>query len=184
MLKIYRKFKSIKWILHNKFSNFFKLKMFEKCGKNVSVGQNSNITFENTIVGNNVYFGPNTTILSSNAKVVIGNDVMFGPNVTIITGNHRTDIIGKTMISVIINEKLPENDENVVINDDVWIGANAIILKGVTIGKGSVVGAGSVVTKDVPKYSIVGGNPAHIIKMRFTSDEIIRHEEILRKGEL
>ena len=67
---------------------------------------------------------------------------MFGPNVTIITGNHRTDIIGKTMISVTINEKLPENDENVVINDDVWIGANAIILKGVTIGKGSVVGAG------------------------------------------
>lgn len=82
---------------------------------------------------------------------------MFGSNVTIITGNHRTDIIGKTMISVTINEKLPENDENVVINDDVWIGANAIILKGVTIGKGSVVGAGSVVTKDVPKYSIVGG---------------------------
>ena len=54
----------------------------------------------------------------------------------------------------------------IVIEDDVWIGARVIILKGVTIGKGSIIGAGSVVTKDVEPYSIVGGNPAKLIRKR------------------
>lgn len=59
-----------------------------------------------------------------------------------------------------------------IIENDVWIGMNVIILSGVTIGNGSVIGAGSVVTKDVPPYAIVAGNPAKIIKYRFTDDEI------------
>ena len=181
MLKVCRKIVSILLIIHNKFINFIKLQMCAKCGKNVTFGKYSNITFKNLYIGNNVYFGPNTTILCSNAKVTIGDDVMFGPNVTIITGNHRTNLVGRTMISITENEKLPENDQEVEIKNDVWIGANAIILKGVTIGRGSIIGAGSVVTKNVPNYSIVGGNPAKLIKMRFTEKEIIKHEEILKK---
>ena len=76
-------------------------------------------------------------------------------------------------------EKLPENDAPVVIEDDVWIGANVTRLKGVTIGRGSVVAAGAVVTKSCPPYSIIGGVPAKVLKMRFTPEEIVKHESIL-----
>ena len=67
-------------------------------------------------------------------------------------------------------------DQPVVIEDDVWVGANVTILKGVTIGHGSVVAAGAVVTKSCPPYSIIGGVPAKLIKMRFTDDDIKEHE--------
>lgn len=62
---------------------------------------------------------------------------------------------------------------SIVIKDDVWVGANSLILSGVTIGQGAVVAAGSVVTKDVPPYAIVGGNPAKIIRYRF-EEKIIK----------
>lgn len=67
----------------------------------------------------------------------------------------------------------------VVVEEKVWIAANATILKGVRIGKDAVVAAGSVVTKDVPPYAIVGGVPAKVIKMRFTPEEIEAHNIML-----
>lgn len=67
----------------------------------------------------------------------------------------------------------------VTIEDDVWTGANITILKGVTIGRGSVVAAGSVVTKSCPPYSIIGGVPAKIIKYRFTVEQVLEHERLL-----
>ena len=66
-----------------------------------------------------------------------------------------------------------------VIEDGCWIGANVTILKGVTIGRGSVVAAGAVVTRSCPPYSIVGGVPARVIKPRFTAEEIEEHESLL-----
>ena len=77
------------------------------------------------------------------------------------------------------NDKLPENAAAVVIEDDIWTGANVTILKGVTIVRGSVVAAGAVVTKSCPPYSIIGGVPAKVLKMRFTQPEIIEHEKRL-----
>ena len=66
-----------------------------------------------------------------------------------------------------------------VIEDGCWVGANVTILKGVTIGRGSVVAAGAVVTRSCPPYSIVGGVPARVIKPRFTAEEIAKHEKLL-----
>mgnify|MGYP002706305757 FL=1 len=111
------------------------------------------------------------------ASLTIGKKVIFGPHQTIITGDYRIDVVGKYIMD--FNEKLPENDTPVVIEDDVWIGANVTILKGVTIGRGSVVAAGAVVTKSCPPYSIIGGVPAKDLKMRFTPEEIVKHESIL-----
>jgi len=70
------------------------------------------------------------------------------------------------MITVTDSEKSPDNDKDVVFEGDNWVGANATILKGVTVGKGSVISAGAVVTHDVPPYAIVGGVPAKVIRMR------------------
>ena len=83
------------------------------------------------------------------------------------------------MSTVIVSEKKNENDLPVKIEGDNWIGANATILKGVTVGFGSVVAAGAVVTHDVLPYSIVGGVPAKILSMRFTDVEIQEHEKLL-----
>ena len=141
---------------------------FGKCGKHVRVGRNAAIQGrEHIFAADYVTIGRGCTFLCTRADVVIGDHVMFGPNVTVITGNHRTDIRDKYMIEVTDNEKRPEDDQPVVFEGDNWIGANAVILKGVTIGRGAVVAAGSIVTKSVPDYMIVGGNPARVIKGRF-----------------
>lgn len=158
--------------------------VFADCGTNVSVGYNCTFIHSNIHVGNNVHIGSNAHFIASISHIYIGNYVMFGPNVTIRGGNHRIDVVGRYMYDIKENEKLPENDQDVIIEDDVWVGCNATILKGVTIGRGSVVAAGAVVTKSCNPYSIIGGNPAKLIKMRFSENEIIEHEKILYGREI
>ena len=137
-----------------------------KCGKHVRVAKGRFSGINNVQIGNNVYLGTGFTLLSSRAKIILGDDVMFGPGVTVITGDHRTDILDRPMITVTDSEKSPDNDKDVVFEGDNWVGANAIILKGVTVGTGSVISAGAVVTHNVPPYAIVGGVPAKVIRMR------------------
>lgn len=164
------------WIEKRK-SAYYKLQM-KKCGENVVI--DSGCKFygcENISIGNNVYINVNAVFLTTESEIVIGDYVMMGANVCIITGDHRTDVVGRYMMQV--HEKLPENDLPVKICDDVWIGSNAVILKGVTIGRGSVIGAGSVVTKDIPPYSVYVGNPARVIKKRFEDDIALEHERCL-----
>lgn len=91
--------------------------------------------------------------------------------------DHLTHIVGKTMWQSGRGDKF-----KVIIEDDVWIGHGSIVLTPARIGRGAVVAAGSVVTKDVPSYAIVAGVPAHVIKMRFTPEEIVRHESLMREG--
>ena len=153
---------------------------FAECGKDVRVPRHCIILgIENVRVGDNVSFGENTRILSTRANVIMGSHIMFGPNVTMVTGDHRTDVIGKFMIDVKDSDKRIEDDMDIIIEDDVWIGNGANILKGVKIGRGSVVAAGAVVTKDVEPYSIVGGVPAKAIGTRFSEEQIREHETLL-----
>lgn len=151
------------------------------CGKGVYIRPMSSDFkgIENWSVGDGTSIPKGSTFYCTNAPLTIGKKVIFGPHPTIITGDHRIDIIGKHIIDVADEEKLPENDLPVVIEDGVWCGANVTILKGVTIGRGSVVAAGAVVTKSCAPYSIIGGVPAKLIKMRFTPEEIIEHEKQL-----
>lgn len=168
---VYRMYKSLK--------NKLILNKLKAHGTNVHISKNSNITYSNVSLGDNVYIGPNATFLCTRAEIRIGSNVAIGPNVTIITGDHRIDIVGKYITDVTDRDKLPINDQPVIIEGDNWIGANVTILKGVTIGRGAVIAAGAVVTKSVSSYQIVGGVPARILKMRFTEEEILKHEELL-----
>lgn len=93
--------------------------------------------------------------------VRIGNEVAMGPEVVIITRDHRLD-----NPDVPIRLQGYRESEPVVIGDNSFIGQRVIILPGVRIGRCAIVGAGAVVTKDVPDYAIVGGNPARVIRMR------------------
>lgn len=139
--------------------------------------EGGDFSVNNITLGDNVFIGKNANFLSSNAKIKIGNDVMIASHCSIITGNHRIDVIGKRMDEVV--EKRQCDDEDVVIEDDVWIGYGVTILKGVTIGHGSVVGACSVVTKSIPPYSVYTGIPALRIRERFSQDQIVLHKQLL-----
>ena len=148
-------------------SPFIKIS-FAKSGKQIKLGRRTTyVGIKNILLGNNVYIGNNCLFMCTRAKIIIGDGVMFGPHVTVITGSHETRSINKPMYLIADKEKSLDLDKDVIFEGDNWIGANATILKGVTVHKGAVVGAGSVVTKDVPAYAIVGGAPAKIIKYRF-----------------
>lgn len=109
------------------------------------------------IIKDNVYINKGTTVVSHN-KIVISEGVLIGPNVMIFDHNHDRE---KELSN---RGSQHYKSSPIYIEQDVWIGANSVILSGITIGKGSVIAAGSVVTKDVPENTIVGGNPARIIK--------------------
>ncbi|WP_229855205.1 acyltransferase [Candidatus Sulfurimonas marisnigri] len=130
-----------------------------KIGKNVAIGPLNQVSF-----GSNVYISSNVNISTSDnnqSTITIGDDVMIAHNVLIIGGNHN---IARTDIPMRLQGVGKQG--HIVINNDVWIGAGSIILTGVTIGQGSVIGAGSIVTKDIPDYSIAAGNPAVVVKSR------------------
>lgn len=154
----------------------------KSCGRGVYLRpMSSDIKgLKNLSIGDGTSIPKGSILYCTEAPLIIGKKVIFGPRPTIITGDHRIDIIGRHIIDVTVDEKLPENDLPVIIEDGVWIGANVTILKGVTIGRGSVVAAGAVVTKSCLPYSIIGGVPAKLIKMRFTEEEINHHERMIK----
>lgn len=117
--------------------------------KNIIIGEHSLINHNNVLQAG-----------KANAKIQIGNYVHTGANVMMIAFDHGF----YTRDIPTIQQDYEEAD--IVIEDDVWIGGGAIILAGVTIGKGAIVAAGAVVNKDVPKYAIVGGVPAKVLKYR------------------
>lgn len=109
----------------------------------------------NITVGENFFANFNLTVLDE-AKVEIGDNVFIGPNVSIFTACHPVDHKER--------DTGVEWAEPVRIGNSVWIGGNATILPGVTVGDRSVIGAGAVVTRDVPSDVVVAGNPARVIK--------------------
>ncbi len=109
----------------------------------------------NIEVGKNFYMNTNGVILDC-GKVTIGDYVMIGPNVTLCTAGHPLDAETRYTYE--------EFAKPIAIADKVWIGANVVVLPGVSIGYGAVVGAGSVVTKDVPENTVVVGDPARVVK--------------------
>ena len=163
-----------------------KRKLLE-CGDNVDVQKNCNFV-GNIHIGNNVIVGIGANFVSTRADLYIHDYVVFGPDVSIYTGDHAIDIIG-FHISEITDEMKKQTstqyDKDVCIESGCWIGTRAIILKGVTIGCGSVVGAGAIVTKDIPPYSIyTGSGNSAVLRKRFTKEQIELHESILSERSL
>lgn len=170
--------KFVKWYQGREITE--QLEKFAKVGNNVRMATKGIYKgCENIYLGDDVVLCEELQFLTTRAKIIIGNGVIVSSFTTIITGDHRTDLIGKTFLGVDEeNDKLPENDQDVIIEDDVWIGTHCIILKGVHIGTGSIIAAGAIVTKDVPPYSIYVNKDK--IVPRFTEEEIQEHERILK----
>jgi acetyltransferase-like isoleucine patch superfamily enzyme len=137
-------------------------------------------------IGAHIYGAPRV-LEAGLAGLTIGRFCSIGPSVTIALGNHRTDLVTTYPFRAIAGivgggpwapalEAGPDHDSrgDVVIGDEVWLGANSTVLSGVTIGTGAVVGAGAVVRRDVPPYAIVTGNPAAILRHRFDEATVAR----------
>lgn len=174
--KVLLLFQRVYWF----FWRRYQLTQFEEVGERVYIGRYCTFTYNNIIIGSDVYIGNNACFQSTHGKIIIGNHVMFGPNVQIHGGNHKFKNVG-TYMKHILNKK--EGEDGIVkICDDVWVGAGSIILKGVTIGEGSIIGAGSIITKDVKPYSIIVGALPRKELERFDQKTIIRHKEELTNG--
>ena len=131
--------------------------VFADCGDNCYI----ELPFHANWGGSNVHFGDwvyanfNLTIVDD-GHVYVGDKVMFGPNVTIATANHP--------IEPGLRDRMLQYNKDVHIENNVWIGANTVIVPGVTIGENAVIGAGSVVTKDIPANVVAVGNPCRVLR--------------------
>lgn len=117
----------------NKIISIINLRKIKNCGKNCSLGKGVYGHLNNVYLGDDCHFGDNNVLFCLKAPIRIGNHFMTRPNVTFVTGDHRIDVLGKYMTEITNEEKLPENDLPIIIEDDVWIGTGSIILKGVKI---------------------------------------------------
>jgi len=126
--------------------------------------------------------GPGTIVKSLKENISIGSFTSIGQNVCIVDFNHNFKRITSNFINYNIFKENYCSDittnGSVTIQEDVWIGSNSVILPGVTIGRGSIIGGGSIVNKNIPAYSVVVGNPAKVIKMRFNDTQIEFLEKI------
>ena len=154
-------------------------------GKNTTFGRGTIFWAPNKMnIGNNVYIGKYCTM---QADIELGNNIEIANNVGLI-GKYDHDY---TCIEKSIKDspwigdpdyQFKGKGQKIIIEDDVWVGYGSIILTGVTVQRGAIIAAGSVVTHDVPAYAIVAGNPARIKGMRFTEDQIKKHEDYLYSG--
>ncbi len=158
----------------NRFLCLIQKPLFKRCGKRVRFNAWGHYTHASISLGDDIYIGPCACFSASGASLTIHNKVVIGPRVTMMAGNHNISAIGTLIYDV--RSVRPEDNEMIVIESDVWIGACATVLKGVTVGRGAVVGAGAVVTHDAPPYSIVAGVPARVIRFRWSVDDILTHE--------
>lgn len=154
-------------------------------GSRVHIGPFSHLWAPNALsVGDDVYIGKFCTIEVDGS---IGNQVLIANGVGLV-GRHDHDF---TTVGVPVRSapwvgddsfQAPQGQERVVVEDDVWLGYGCIVLSGVTIGHGAIVSAGAVVTRNVDPYAIVAGVPARKVGDRFSPEDRLRHEHILRYG--
>jgi acetyltransferase-like isoleucine patch superfamily enzyme len=137
--------------------------------------------------GKYTYGTPTILWENSDAKLVVGNFCSIAGNVNIyLGGNHRTDWVStypfghihQNIFNIFNGQGHPSTKGDVIIGNDVWIGNNVTIMSGVTIGDGVVIANNSHVVKNIEPYSLVGGNPAKLIKYRFTPEQIEKLLEI------
>lgn len=132
-------------------------------------------------VGKYTYGHDNIKIVTAGADIIIGKFCSIAANISVYLGqNHRTDWISTypfghihtSTLNKFSGEGHPSTKGNIIIGNDVYIGTAAVIMSGITIGDGAVIGAHSVVTKNVPPYTIFAGNPGSVRKKRFSDVDI------------
>lgn len=161
------------------------LRANSKCTPGIAIGHNSHVgefsvvaaNRGKVVIGANSWIGPHC-VLHGNGGLRVGDNVMIASHCAISTVAHQHDRLDIPM------SEQGVHCEPVIIEDDVWIGTGAVILKGVRIGRGSIVGAGAVVTRDLPPHSIAMGVPARVTGYRNAgqSDNVVHNVHFARKA--
>ena len=136
---------------------------------------------DNLIMGEHSKIDIGSIIMNTNAKFIVKKYAGCAVNLTVITGIHP-QFPGRFYRTISKKKErldISQYDKDVVVNEDVWIGCNVTLLSGVTIGRCSIVAAGAVVTKNQPPYCLIAGVPAKPIKVKWTMNEILLHEQSL-----
>ena len=160
----------------------FKKQLFPGVDCKAKLGSRYIITdYSNIILEEGAYLKRDSVILNGRANFIMRRNSGSAEELMVISGNHMS-VVGLNLAQVTNNvkDRLDTNneyDKDVIVDEDVWIGARVTLLSGVHIGRGCEVGAGAVVRSSTPLYSIVFGNPAKIVGFRFTPEEIIEHEK-------
>lgn len=141
----------------------------------------------NIILGERVSIGPNSEIMNPRARFIMKKWSFTARELLVVDGNHMS-IVGIPLIDVRDEDKDRldvdnEYNKDIVVEEDVWIGARVTLCAGCHINRGSIIAAGAVVTKELPPYSVCGGVPARFIKFKWTIEEILEHETKLYNKE-
>lgn len=179
----------IKSVLYGKgLTRFFRVKYYPNVAPTARLGFNNFVVNpKNLIMQGNSTLKRDSVIMNRRAKYILKNNSGSAEELMVITGNHMS-IVGKSVKEVTdkvkdLEDSNHEYDKDVVVDEDVWMGARVCLLNGVHVGRGAEVGTGAVVRKSIPPYAVVVGNPAKIVGFRFTPEEIIEHEKALYKEE-
>jgi acetyltransferase-like isoleucine patch superfamily enzyme len=156
------------------FNTFRRLK---SKGKKIQLSKGGSISRPSELsIGSNVFIGKGFVI--SARDMVIGNNIMIGPYLLAECDDHVFDEVGKTMYET----RTKRTKAGITIENDVWVGGQVTILKGVTISEGCIIGAGSIVTKSTVPYTINFGNPCKPFKTRFSRKELKEHLELVNSA--
>ncbi|OUO14732.1 acyltransferase [Bacteroides sp. An322] len=171
-----RCFKSfMKWAIHS----FPRGSSFGQIGQHTVIEYPCNIGNPNQVyLADQVAIRYGISIINAkHEKVTIKKYSVIAPQCTIVTNSHRATV---GVPQFILGEShVNDKSGDVVIEEDVWVGANSTILAGVSIGRGATIGACALVTKDIPPYALAIGSPAKIVGVKFTKNGIIKHEKML-----
>lgn len=165
--------------IYNKYRKKDILSRLGHCGENVILDSLYVYNPQNIFLYDNTNILQGFTFISHKGRFFFHEGSSSANNLTVITDSH-VRVVGKKFKDPELFYNYIDNvSDDVIVEDEVWIGANVILLPGTKIGRGSTIGAGSVVRGKVPPYSIVTGNPAKITGFSFTPEEIIEHEKVL-----
>lgn len=166
------------------FKSFYQSQKFPYVHPTAQVPVSTHVyNCENLILGERVSLGPNSEIMNPRAKFIMKKWSFTARELLVVDGNHMP-IVGMPLIDVRDEDKdrldiNHEYNKDIIVDEDVWIGARVILCAGCHINRGTIIAAGAVVTKEMPPYSVCGGVPARFIKFKWTLEEILEHEEKL-----
>lgn len=168
--------------------SFFRTRKFPNAHPTAVVPASTNVyNVDNLILGERVSIGPDSEIMNPRAKFIMKKWSFTARELLVVDGNHMS-IVGIPLIDVRDEDKDRldvdnEYNKDIVVDEDVWIGARVTLCAGCHINRGSIIAAGAVVTKELPPYSVCGGVPARFIKFKWTIEEILEHETKLYNKE-
>ena len=177
LLEIYKGLRKI----YAQYVGVYNDRAYGKKGIHTIVANDSSLVRQNMYLDDYCVVQGQTNFISNKGKLIVKKYSVISSGCTIVPGSHKLTV-GVPFYLATTNH-INDDEGDIIIEEDCWVGAGCILLPKCHIGRGAVIGAGSVVKKDVPPYAVVVGVPAKIIATKFTIDEVLKHESILYSPE-